>query len=223
VRRLFVARALRADTVSDSGTPSAPFHPAQKCRGSNGFRLRCQVSALSRQTDAFLTTMWCLAMTHMVKFSPQLTRHARPAPQKVQVPRWRKDECFNGLKTLEATVARLQKEACASTSSAPSPEKTPLQKEQEKLETRRKECAESYAFSVGQRGLLGPSGRRYLLAATMDQHAKPPKKFDGDREAYFREHKNIWRGARRRLPVALPSTRHTPSRATDALFCHAAT
>ena len=68
MRRLFVARALRADTVSDSGTPSAPFHPAQKCRGSNEFRLRCRVSALYRQTDAFVTIMWCLVMTHMVKF-----------------------------------------------------------------------------------------------------------------------------------------------------------
>ena len=57
------------------------------------------------------------------------------------------------------------------------PDRTPLQKAQDKLEAQRKACAESYAFWVGQRKGLGPSGRRYLLAATMDQHAKPPKRF----------------------------------------------
>ena len=93
------------------------------------------------------------------------------------MPKWRKDECSpEGLEARKAKVAKLQKETCASPSSAPSQEETPLQKEQEKLEAHRKSCAESYAFSVGERGLLGPSGRRYLLAATMDQHAKPPKK-----------------------------------------------
>ena len=33
-----------------------PFDLAQRRRGSNGFRLRCRVSALSRQTDALPTT-----------------------------------------------------------------------------------------------------------------------------------------------------------------------
>ena len=122
------------------------------------------------------------------------------------MPKWRKDECFGGLETLEARVAQLQEETCASPSTAPSPDRTPLQKAQDKLEAQRKACAESYAFWVGQRKGLGPSGRRYLLAATMDQHAKPPKRFAGDRAAYFAEHKNLRSGASaQRHPASAPA------------------
>ena len=50
-----------------SGTKLCSLHAAQTGGWSNGFRLRCRVGALSRQTDASPTIRWCLVMISMVK------------------------------------------------------------------------------------------------------------------------------------------------------------